>query len=260
MIGNAIKFTEQGGVRIAVWRRPSAGGPGELWFEVIDTGIGIAPADRERVFAPFSQADPTESRRYGGTGLGLAISRGLGEQLGGTIELESELGRGSTFRLRLPIKTPSSVTPPSIAAPAEELPRPVDPPARALPSLRGRVLLAEDGADNQRLIERLLTRAGLEVVIAADGRAAVDQALAAEAEQRPFAVVLMDMQMPSLDGYAATQALRDAGYSRTIIAISAHAMVEDRERCLAAGCDAFASKPIDRRALVDLLAQHLSKP
>jgi len=260
LVGNAIKFTEQGGVRIAVWRRPSAGGPGELWFEVIDTGIGIAPADRERVFAPFSQADPTESRRYGGTGLGLAISRGLGEQLGGTIELESELGRGSTFRLRLPIKTPSSVTPPSIAAPAEELPRPVDPPARALPSLRGRVLLAEDGADNQRLIERLLTRAGLEVVIAADGRAAVDQALAAEAEQRPFAVVLMDMQMPSLDGYAATQALRDAGYSRTIIAISAHAMVEDRERCLAAGCDAFASKPIDRRALVDLLAQHLSKP
>jgi CheY-like chemotaxis protein len=121
-------------------------------------------------------------------------------------------------------------------------------------------LVAEDGIDNQRLIERLLTRVGLEVSLAADGRAAIDQALTAERDGRPFAAVLMDMQMPVIDGYAATQALRDAGFARPIIALSAHAMIEDRERCLACGCDAFAPKPIDRRALIELLAEHLAKP
>ncbi|MGH2901189.1 MAG: response regulator, partial [Solirubrobacteraceae bacterium] len=112
----------------------------------------------------------------------------------------------------------------------------------------------------QKLIARLLGLAGLEVEIAADGRRAVERVLAAERDGRPFDAVLMDMQMPELDGYAATQALRDGGYTRPIIAVSAHAMREDRERCLAAGCDAFAPKPIDRRQLLDLLAQHLGKP
>src|SRR5262249_50664281 len=103
LIGNAIKFTEGGGVRLAVSHRPSPiGGEGQMTFEGTDSGMGIGPEDRERVFAPFSQADPSESRRYGGTGLGLAISRGLAQQLGGKLELESELGRGSTFRLRIP--------------------------------------------------------------------------------------------------------------------------------------------------------------
>jgi len=260
LVGNAIKFTEQGGVRLSVSYRPAPdGAEGQIVFEVIDSGIGIAPADRERVFAPFSQADPSESRRYGGTGLGLAISRGLAHQLGGTIELESEVGRGSTFRLRIPTGTAdgASLAPPALDAPL--LAR--DSGALAsLPTLHGRVLVAEDGADNQRLIERLLTRVGLEVTLAGDGRAAIDAALAAERDGRPFGVVLMDMQMPELDGYAATQALRDTGFTRPIIALSAHAMVEDRERCLACGCDAFAAKPIDRRTLLDLLAEHLAKP
>ncbi|HTO70591.1 MAG TPA: ATP-binding protein [Myxococcota bacterium] len=259
LVGNAIKFTERGGVRLLVSHQPSpAGGAGHVVFEVIDTGIGIAPEHRERVFAPFSQADASESRRYGGTGLGLAISRGLTEQLGGKLELESEVGTGTTFRLKLPVGTPLGV---ASAAPlgAEGIER-ADSPNAPLPTLRGRVLLAEDGADNQRLIERLLVRVGLEVEIAADGRLAVDQVLEAETAGRPFDAVLMDMQMPTLDGYEATQALRDAGFARPIIALSAHAMVEDRERCLAVGCDAFAPKPIDRRALIELLAQHLAKP
>jgi signal transduction histidine kinase len=261
LVGNAIKFTEQGGVRLSVSHRPSPiGGEGQIAFEVIDSGIGIAPEDRERVFAPFSQADPSESRRYGGTGLGLAISRGLAQQLGGKLELESEVGRGSTFRLRIPLGSAEGAS--------HEAPAPFDTPLLArdsgalvsLPKLRGRVLVAEDGIDNQRLIERLLTRLGLEVTLAGDGRAAIDAALAGERDGQPFGAVLMDMQMPELDGYAATQALRDAGFTRPIIALSAHAMTEDRERCLACGCDAFAAKPIDRRALVDLLAEHLAKP
>ncbi len=261
LVGNAIKFTEQGGVRLSVSHRPSPiGGEGQIAFEVIDSGIGIAPADRERVFAPFSQADASESRRYGGTGLGLAISRGLAQQLAGKLELESELGRGSTFRLRLPIGTRDGAARVDTAAlDAERGARDSSAPA-SLPTLRGRVLVAEDGIDNQRLIERLLTRVGLEVTLAADGRAAIDTALAAERDGHPFDAVLMDMQMPSLDGYAATQALRDAGFARPIIALSAHAMVEDRERCLACGCNAFAAKPIERRALLDLLAEHLAKP
>ncbi|HTO52569.1 MAG TPA: ATP-binding protein [Myxococcota bacterium] len=260
LIGNAIKFTERGGVRLLVSHQAVSGTPGEIVFDVIDSGIGIAAGDRERVFAPFSQADPSESRRYGGTGLGLAISLGLAEQLGGKLELESELGRGSTFRLRLPVGAPEGAqrgAPPPIDS---EMVTRESTPQLARAALRGRVLVAEDGVDNQRLIERLLSRVGLELEFASDGRAAIDQALAAEHQGRPFGAVLMDMQMPEIDGYAATQALRDAGFARPIIALSAHAMTEDRERCLACGCDAFAAKPIDRRALLDLLAEYLAKP
>ena len=259
LVGNAIKFTEQGGVRLSVSRDPEQGlRPERLRFEVSDSGIGIAPVDSERVFAPFSQADPSASRRYGGTGLGLAISRGLAQQLGGTLELDSELGRGSTFRLLVPVGERRG----SLASDARleaELAARGAAPAREMPSLRGRVLVAEDGPDNQRLIERLLTRTGLTVQLVADGRAAIEAALRAEREGRAFDAVIMDMQMPELDGYAATQALRDGGYARPIIALSAHAMVEDRERCLACGCNAFAAKPIDRRALLELLAEHLNK-
>ena len=260
LIGNAVKFTEQGGIRVAV-SADSAGGLRRVRFDVIDSGIGIAPADRERIFEPFSQVDATESRRYGGTGLGLAISRRLAERLDGELALASERGRGSTFSLILPVREPSAserTASAHLAAPSEPVAREVAP-AAALPVLRGRVLVAEDGADNQRLIARLLGRAGLEVEIAADGRRAVDRVLAAERDGPAFDAVLMDMQMPELDGYSATQALRDGGYARPIIALSAHAMPDDRERCLTAGCDDFAPKPIDRRQLLELLAQHLSK-
>jgi signal transduction histidine kinase/ActR/RegA family two-component response regulator len=259
LVGNAIKFTEQGGVRLLVSHRSASGGADEVWFDVIDSGIGIAPADRERVFAPFSQADASESRRYGGTGLGLAISLGLAQQLGGKLELESEVGRGSIFRLRLPVGVPDGAVRAGAELHGSELVVRQGTPALARTALHGRVLVAEDGVDNQRLIERLLSRVGLELTFASDGRSAIDLVLGAEREGRPFAAVLMDMQMPEIDGYAATQALRDAGFTRPIIALSAHAMIEDRERCLAAGCNAFAAKPIDRRALLDLLAEHLAK-
>jgi signal transduction histidine kinase/ActR/RegA family two-component response regulator len=263
LVGNAVKFTAQGGIRVVLSVDEDRAGQGRLRIDVIDSGIGVAPSDHARIFEPFSQVDASESRRFGGTGLGLAISRRLAEQLGGRLVLESESGRGSTFTLLLPLRMPSqSEREASSRAAGQSEPVPRETPAVAMPVLRlsGRVLVAEDGADNQRLIERLLSRAGLEVEIAPDGRRAVDRAIAAQSEGRPFDAVLMDMQMPELDGYAATQALRDAGFTRPIIALSAHAMREDRDRCLAAGCDAFAPKPIDRAALLGLLAEHLAKP
>jgi len=261
LVGNAIKFTEQGGVRVVVSVEP-ARPHARLRFDVIDSGIGIAPADQRRIFEPFSQVDDSESRRYGGTGLGLTISSRLAQDLGGELRLRSEPGRGSTFSLLLPLREPSAEERES-AEPASLPPAPIARVARSAPAeprLRGRVLVAEDGADNQRLIERLLSRAGLEVEIAANGRHAVDRVLAVRTGPQAFDAVLMDMQMPELDGYAATQALRDGGYERPIIALSAHAMHEDRERCFTAGCDDFAPKPIDRDQLLALLAQYLSKP
>ncbi len=261
LVGNAIKFTEQGSVRVSVSLEP--GSPdARLRFDVIDSGIGIAPVDQQRIFEPFSQVDASESRRYGGTGLGLAISSRLANDLGGELSLSSSLGQGSVFSLCLPLREPTPAERASSAA-AET---PADPKTRETkiaakpPVLRGRVLVAEDGADNQRLIARLLGRAGLEVEIASDGRRAVERTLEAERGAQPFDAVLMDMQMPELDGYAATQALRDGGYTRPIIALSAHAMHEDRERCFTAGCNAFAPKPIDRQQLLELLAQYLAKP
>ena len=261
LIGNAIKFTEQGGIRVSVSIEPGSPAP-RIRFDVVDSGIGIADADRARIFEPFSQVDASESRRYGGTGLGLAISLRLARSLGGDLTVTSARGVGSTFSLVLPIGAPSAA---ERDAGFESLARPEtgDAPAASLgplPVLRGRVLVAEDGPDNQRLIARLLGRAGLEVEIAADGRRALERALEAERSGAPFDAVLMDMQMPELDGYAATRALRDAGFARPIIALSAHAMREDRERCLEVGCNAFAPKPIDGRALLELLAEHLSKP
>jgi signal transduction histidine kinase/ActR/RegA family two-component response regulator len=261
LVGNAVKFTSQGGIRVVLGADEERG-VRRLRVDVIDTGIGVAAADHARIFEPFSQVDASESRRFAGTGLGLAISRRLAEQLGGRLGLVSEVGAGSTFTLLLPIRTPTQGEREASArasARSEPAPRETPAAARPAPRLAGRVLVAEDGADNQRLIERLLTRAGLEVEIAADGRRAVERAIAAQNEARPFDAVLMDMQMPELDGFAATQALRDAGFTRPIIALSAHAMREDRDRCLAAGCDAFAPKPIDRTELLGLLAQHLSK-
>jgi signal transduction histidine kinase len=261
LLGNAIKFTEQGGIRVVVSLDPQSVPP-LLRFDVIDSGIGIAPTDRERIFDPFSQADATESRRYGGTGLGLAISRRLAQKLGGDLELTSEVGRGSTFSMLLPILEPSAEEREDDTdswGQRERLAQSTPATGGAFPSLQGRVLVAEDGLDNQRLIARVLGRAGLDISLAANGRMAVDDVLAAERAGTPFDLVLMDMQMPELDGYAATQALRDSGFTRPIIALSAHAMREDQERCIAAGCDAFASKPIDRRKLLELLAQYLGK-
>ncbi len=250
LVGNAIKFTETGGIRLIVRHRA---GSQELVFEVADTGIGMSASEVAHLFQPFSQADASTTRRFGGTGLGLAICKRLAEALDGSLTVESPAGRGSTFILTLDTGPLEGV------ALVEGLTEAVNHGPRTDPAppmrVRARVLLAEDGEDNQKLLATILRRAGCEITIAENGRVAVEQALQALSDGRSFDVILMDMQMPELDGYGATRLLRARGYRDPIVALTAHAMEGDRERSLAAGCDDYVTKPVKRELLLDRIAK-----
>jgi signal transduction histidine kinase/ActR/RegA family two-component response regulator len=250
LVGNAIKFTDAGEVAVRVaWQQS---GDCRLLIDVADTGIGMSAQQVGRLFRPFTQADGSTTRRFGGTGLGLTISKRLVELLGGELSVRSEPGAGSTFRVALPTPEAEMIDVDATAAPAEC--------ARAadveLPSeerlLHGRILLVDDGIDNQRLLAMLLRKAGAEVTIADTGRSALD---AIEGDE--FDLVLMDMQMPDMDGYSAVSALRERGCGTPVIAVTAHAMAGDRERCLAAGCTDYLAKPIDRSLLLRTVSMHL---
>ncbi len=261
LTGNAIKFTEHGGitVRLELLAATPASGP-MLAFDVVDTGIGLAPEEQTRIFEAFAQGDASLTRRHGGTGLGLTISRALARLLGGELTVESTPGRGSTFRATVstgPLEGVRMLDVPEALEvqaqrPAVEVER---PPER----LTGRVLVAEDGADNQALISLVLRRAGLELELAADGQSAYESVVAAEERGEPFDLVVMDMQMPLMTGYEATAALRRDGFDLPILALTAQAMAGDREKCLAAGCNEYLSKPIDRERLVVLARELLQK-
>ncbi|MCW5764734.1 MAG: response regulator [Phycisphaeraceae bacterium] len=255
LVSNAIKFTERGsvGVHLGILR---AGRP-LLQVRVTDTGVGMTPEQVGILFRPFVQGDISLTRRHGGTGLGLAISKRLTVMLGGDITVSSVPGRGSEFAATFDPGALEGV-------------RLIQPEAAALPAAtRGtggrtdgpgrlagvRVLLVEDGPDNQRLLAHVLIRAGATVVVADNGRDGVERAFHAEARAEPFDAVLMDMQMPTMDGYEASGRLRAAGFARPIIALTAHAMAGDREKCLAAGCTEYLTKPIAPSVLVDAVAR-----
>ena len=254
LVGNAIKFTSSGGVRVLV--RCSDPASGRLTFEVADTGLGMTREQLSRLFQPFTQADSSTTRRFGGTGLGLVICQRLAAMLSGEIVVESLQSRGTSFTLS--IETGSLKGVPMIAD-LREAGLAASPAGATIEraTVSGAVLLAEDGLDNQLLIATHLRKAGLRVTIVENGRLAVDQAMAALGAGTPFDVILMDMQMPELDGYGATAQLRNRGYSGPIVALTAHAMAGDRDRCLAAGCDDYLTKPIDRSKLIATVARHI---
>jgi CheY-like chemotaxis protein len=232
--------------------------PQVLTIDVIDTGIGMTPEQLDNLFQPFQQGDTSMSRRYGGSGLGLAICRQLAMVLDGEITAESVPGEGSSFTLTLQVEVPDGCSMVRNVAM-----RPASPETlaveKASDTLSGTILLAEDGNDNQVLLSTLLRRLGLTVVLAENGKIASELAIAALRAGAPFDLVLMDMQMPVLDGYAATRNLRRDGYDRPIVALTAHAMEGERERCIEAGCDDYLTKPVDRRALATLVTAIVSK-
>ena len=256
LVGNAIKFTEKGSVQIVA--KMLHGGPRPLFaIAISDTGIGIAEKQMSRLFQPFSQADSSTNRRYGGSGLGLSISLRLAQMLGGNIEVQSELGRGSTFTV--------TIDPGAVASPSNEPREPSDLSTwesieEDFSSLPCRILLVEDGEDNQRLLSVLLRRVGVDVTIAANGQAAIETISGgSQASAAGFDLILMDMQMPILDGYAATRQLRALGYRGPIVALTAHAMAEDRHRCIEAGCNDYLTKPVEQASLLRTVAHWIRR-
>ncbi|TVQ62339.1 MAG: PAS domain S-box protein [Phycisphaerales bacterium] len=264
LIGNAIKFTEIGSVTVRIGVEHLGKGTPDaqprLCIAVVDTGVGMSEEQIGRLFNAFSQADDSVTRRYGGSGMGLHISKRLAAMIGGDITVASRLDLGSTFELTIPITEQDleHVVQPGEGGVMDDQPEHEAPkPKPALPPLDGvRVLLAEDGIDNQRLIGHLLRKAGATVEVANHGADALEAFERARDEHAEPHVILMDMQMPEMDGYAATNALRLAGRLGPIIALTAHAMAGDRERCLAAGCDDYLTKPVDRRTLVETVARY----
>ena len=250
LVGNALKFTEQGDVAVRLLRVGDTSQGPRLRFEVRDTGIGIDPVTVNRLFRPFTQADESSTRRYGGAGLGLVISRRLVELMGGTIGVESRVGEGSTFWCEIPFVWARDGEAPTAAGSDA-------PPADEGPRLTGlRVLVVDDSALNRLLVERALRQEGALPTLAGDGQQAL-QILKA----RPDAVdvALMDIQMPVMDGLEATRAIRaDAALARLpVIAFTAGVMAEDRKAAEAAGVDGFLAKPVDIHWLVSTLAPYV---
>lgn len=240
-LGNAVKFTASGAVRLLVRREGS-----RVRFEVHDSGQGIAPEVQARLFRPFTQADESTTRRFGGTGLGLSICRELAQLMGGEVGVASELGRGSCFWAELPLPEAASLPPPQQQAQTQA------------ERLRGaRVLMVEDNAVNMLIAVAMLERWGVEVGQASDGREAIEEIETAAAAGKPYEAVLMDLQMPEMSGYEATRTLRvrAAGRSVPIIALTAAALVSEREQALADGMDDFLTKPIDAERLCAALAR-----
>jgi len=247
LVSNAIKFTEHGRIEIVAKSED-----GVLQVEVTDTGIGIAPEHQAVLFQPFTQADTTSTRVYGGTGLGLTITRRLVEMLGGSISFESELDKGSTFRVTIP------TGPAQNDIPAAQV-------AAAIPAieedlvLRNRhVLVVDDREEICYLVSRYIKDAGGRPEAAGDGEAAI-RAVETAAGIDPFHAIILDIQMPGMDGYEVARRLRAKAFRTPVLALTAGAMLGDREKCLRAGCDDYLTKPIDRTALVQRVAHHVER-
>ncbi len=257
LVGNAVKFTEQGHVYINV-RPEMVDDEPYIRFDVEDTGIGIPPEKQQLIFESFTQADGSTTRRFGGSGLGLAITKRLAELLGGQVSLTSEEGKGSVFSLVVPVgaglseQAPSGGRELSDGSSAEQ-----SPPRRTAPDAEfkftGRALVAEDAVTNQMLIKVMLERMGLEVTMVKDGAEAVREGLA-----QSYDLIFMDIQMPNMSGYEAARRLRKKGLTTPIIALTANAMEGDDKKCIEAGCDDYLPKPIGRAKLMEMTRKYLT--
>ena len=257
LVGNALKFTEKGSVRVVMRSAPMAAGAA-LEVDVVDSGVGLSAAEAGRLFSAFTQADSSVTRKHGGTGLGLVISRRLAELMGGDVQLvRSEKGVGSCFRLTFtaPVLDATPWKSGDAFSAADALPPPVGVHATAKPLAGVRILLAEDSTDNQKLISFHLRRAGAAVVIVSNGLEALRELERVDGGTDAFHLLVTDMQMPEMDGYTLVRTLRDRGVALPAIALTAHAMAEDRQRCLAAGCNDYTTKPIDAVKLRDVCAK-----
>jgi CheY-like chemotaxis protein len=251
IVGNAIKFTRHGSVSVNVKLATAENGSPKLVFVVKDTGEGISPDQVERLFTPFTQADVSTTRRFGGTGLGLVLSKKLANTLGGDVVLsETVPGKGSTFTITIDPGLTEQIFFESSAIPAANvMPFPVKKRDLNLKFLK--ILIVDDSSDNQALIKKILTSAGAHVETANNGQEGFDKAMSED-----FSLILMDLQMPKMDGYEATRLLRENGYKKPIIALTAHAMKEERQRSLQSGFDDHLTKPIDHDILIKTLVNY----
>lgn len=257
LIGNAIKFTEGGSVSIAVSATDSYGAT-KLVIDIEDTGLGMSKDQSAQLFQAFGQADETMTRKFGGSGLGLTICRRFAIIMGGDVNiLRTEPGKGSCFRLIMPLEAVAGTAMVTSFDKVHESSANVA--AVVTTKLSGRILLAEDGIDIQRLIGFHLKKGGAEVTIADNGKIALKMLDKADADGTPFDLLLTDMQMPEMDGYTLASTLRKRGSTLPIVALTAHAMAEDRAKCIDAGCDDYATKPINKMDLLATCAQWMGK-
>jgi PAS domain S-box-containing protein len=257
LAGNAVKFTEEGRVTIAAAIEHRLGASW-LIIDVEDTGPGMTSEQVACLFQAFGQADQTMTRKHGGTGLGLTICRRLAGLMGGTVTLtRTGPGEGSCFRVELPVEPVAGAKQVHRIEDAEAVEAPELLPADI--RLSGRILLAEDGIDNQRLIGFHLRKAGATLEVAGNGRIALELIEQSILAGTPFDLLLSDMQMPEMDGYTLARTLRDRGSALPIVALTAHAMADDRAKCVGAGCDDYVSKPIDKGQLLRTCNQWLCK-
>jgi len=255
LVGNSIKFTEQGEVRVLAKMIEQDGRP-MMVFKVQDSGIGISEENIQAIFKPFKQADSSITRRFGGTGLGLSISRQLVEALGGTIQVTSAEGKGSTFEFTVdpgPIDYENLIEGKDLAEAVFQNPS-LNNTTPGIKKISGSVLLVDDGETNRRFVSLVLQQTGIEITEAGNGQQAVQLATS-----EPFDLILMDMQMPIMDGYTATRLLREKGITIPIIALTANAIVGDKKECLEAGCTDYLSKPIKHDLLLQTVAETLQR-
>ncbi len=255
LVGNSIKFSEVGQIEVHARREIDPGGKTILAIDVKDQGVGIPTEQLENIFMPFQQADDASNRKYHGTGLGLAISRRYAQLLEGDLFAVGRPDQGSIFTVHLPLET--AVEKEAISPELREK-TPADLTEELEKYAGARVLLAEDGLDNQRLVSHFLKKTVIQLEIVENGKLALYRVFE-DPKAGPFDLILLDMQMPVLDGYAAASQLREGGFEGAIIAFTAHSMKHERQKCLQAGCNDYLTKPFSKKSLLECLLKHLER-